>query len=108
MLDVLIGAKFSRVPMATFLNHIADVLFLSTKKKMARIDAGRIIATMTNEFSFWDFTFMDLVGNSVGGILLSDVREFSIPTISKAPSPYPARGGFLHVSPKLCFNGFYP
>jgi len=102
-----------RLPSASsFSDFIGYVLAHCPKPKMVRIAAWRIVAGMTDMFSFWNRSIVNNPRNPMGK--LSSIRfcsffNFSIPSNKSSSRPFPAFvvGRFRYVLPKAinyCFR----
>ena len=95
---------------AVFGNGVVNVLFLSTKKEMIGVDAGRIVAFVKDLFSNWNGTIMKLPRKTMReqqNLFSILVGHFNATIFSYLIScPQPTRFSFRNLRPKSVFDWF--
>lgn len=68
---------------------------------MGRIAAFWIVALVADKHSFWNFTIMNLIGESVGFPSLAAYHKHAVPASVCGAQPIPARLSFFNLLPKI-------
>lgn len=85
--DFMGGVKASSSRGAALLHRIAHVIRLSTEKKVGRVNAGWVVAMVTDKLSFWNWTIGQVPDGSMSGYL---PRAFAIgPKLSRTEGSLP-------------------
>lgn len=76
----------------TFIHHVSSVIFRSTDKQMGRVDAARVITSMTNIQSLWNSTVVNLPRVLMSRTIAPINRHLSVWTVfaTNALNPNPA------------------
>lgn len=91
-----------------FVSHVCQIIALSPKKKVTRIHASSIVASMADAKSFFDLAIMKLVRKTMRVCLLvMPTRSYRNATVAITPKrslPCPARLRFFNIVPKSFGN----
>lgn len=83
------------------LPYLVSIVFcICAHKKMIRIDAAGVIASMANLSSNWDFTYVDLEGKTVRRDHLPANSNLPIALLFPCSIPYPATWRDPHLAEK--------
>ena len=95
--------------MATFASHIPQIVDLSTKEQMFRVDADSIVASMQNASTMrarqrWYWSIVDFVTYTVSGSFESPKRHDAVTGASGGEFPRPTLVAStpIGVSPEFC------
>jgi hypothetical protein len=97
-------------------NHVRQVLGTSSSPKMRRINAGFIVAGMTDQIPSWNRPDVHHVGNTVSHDKFTIKTEYTIPRKVLASLPIPTPVCLFNLAPKVrrlfwiqlekCYSGF--
>lgn len=96
--------RFAIKVITAFFNSILNIIFISPKKKMLRIDASPIITGVANQQPFWNWSFKKLIRNSVCRLNFSFKQKSAIARIMQFSSPYQAFIYFFSVTEETLFH----
>lgn len=98
---------------AAFGKHIAHIVFVGSKKEMGRINAKRVVASMTNMHCLVKGAICKLVGQAVGIVTSTPApvghkpavgHSFAVQRTLGFALPNPAFAGLINLGPKFLFN----
>lgn len=83
--------------LAIFLDHIAYVISLLTKKEMARVAAQRVIATVTHAQIIWYFSVNQAPCDAMSQEAAAPKGDQSAPVVELSANPIPASVNFIRL-----------
>ena len=84
----------SRGPFA----HIIQVFFVCTQKQVRWIDAGRVVAMMTNMHTVRDRAVMNFVTVAVGVEKFIPLAGYTVSGSRLCSLPFPTASGLIHAN----------
>jgi len=92
--------------LSTFANHIVNVIKVCTKKKMSRITAKPIVASMKNMQVIWDRSICQGPSNTVRTLwsAIDGHCSIAMTTYTGLPNPAIVRSSLIHSGPKATFD----
>lgn len=92
---------------SSFFNSVLNIISMSPKKQMIRVNTWGIVAFVTNAHAFRDRSFMNFPRKPVHPYVIGSpahMRNRSVTRINYISSPEPARISFFNVIPKPCLG----
>ena len=84
---------------APFSHHVGGIVGHSAQKQMVRPNAGRIVAFVADDHSFWNWAVMDFPREPVRSnpfAAISTGTEKTVTAFVESPGPYPAFGASIN------------
>lgn len=90
---------------AAFIGSVSHIVFVGSKKKVCRINAGWDIAQMADEKPVGDWPHAQLIGNTMSTEAEMTNRKIpiAIGDLGPRPQPAPARPGLVNFGPEAGF-----
>lgn len=111
----LLGGKFRRPAPAgpSSAYRVAGIVEVCADQQVCRVDAGRVVACVSDEIPVGDGADEQFVSDSTGSIASPPVRQVAVTAVGvNGPLPYPAEGrwrrGPWHVVPEVISGRLMP